>query len=83
MHYLPEFDLMKKMVRSNTKLIGTDQISIRAEGLLAAQLKEQTQSEKISPEGGVAAKVKKTEEFPQAGLELTICFTMSRKKAHQ
>ena len=42
----PEFDLMKKMVRSNTKLIGTDQISIRSEGLLAAQLKEQTQSEK-------------------------------------
>ena len=41
----PEFNMLQKMVLDDTKLIGTDQISIRSEGLLASELKQRTKND--------------------------------------
>jgi hypothetical protein len=41
----PEFNLLKKLVLSNTEVIGTDQILLVADRLIASELKERTKNE--------------------------------------
>lgn len=42
----PEFQLLKKLIKKGTNIIGTDQIALTADGLIASKLKEITQHKK-------------------------------------
>lgn len=42
----PEFNLLKQLTKTNTKIIGTDQIVLTADGLITSKLKEVTKNNK-------------------------------------